>query len=353
VQLYGLKWFCYKYSIGVRLARRRSHERSNQIRIIDIALIAVILVLVAYIAYPAIKSAFTPAPAGKTLAGIDTPLTQSQLSVINNAPDSYFESAGEMLMNGSISGIAESNNIYYGNGFEAVLSNSTAPRTSVYTYDSKPSVIYAGAISCIYCGESRWAMAMALSRFGSFNSLYIGYSSFGDADVPTLYWKPNEYKTPNNFTYGNYYSSPYVNFFSAEYDSNITQGFQLPQVTDPISVFVSRAPNASYEEAYAYLNNTKDFQGTPFTIWGNSIDVGAVSVVFGESNNQSATNAVPLTDMTHQQILSQLSSFNTTFAYEEYAGADVYIAQLCAGMNNSAPICKLPAIKAFEHKMGL
>ena len=334
------------------MARRRAHAQRT-IRPLDMALIVVIAALVVYILYPMLKSAVTPAPPGKRLAGIDAPFTNAQLGTINNAPDSYFERAGEMLLNGSIPGVSESNNIYYGSGFEAVLSNGTAPKTAPYMYNGKPSVIYAGAISCIYCGESRWSMAMALSRFGSFNSLYIGYSSFGDADVPTLYWKPNEYKTPNKFTYGNGYSSAYVNFFSADYDSNITEGFQLPQVAHPIALFVSQAPNASYAAAFAHLNNTKDFQGTPFTIWGNSIDIGAASVVFGQSNNQSATNAVPLTEMTHRQILSQLSSFNTTFAYEEYAGADIYIAELCPSIGNSAPVCALPAIQAFEQKMGL
>jgi hypothetical protein len=64
--------------------------------------------------------------------------------------------------------------------------------SSRFSYNGKPSVIYIGAISCVWCGENRWAMAMALSRFGSFNSLYIGYSSIHDGDVPTLYWKPQE-----------------------------------------------------------------------------------------------------------------------------------------------------------------
>ena len=335
------------------MARRRTVKKARGIRPIDIVLIAIITVLAAYITYPIVKSATTPAPFGKTISGINTPLTATELGAINNAPNSYFEHAGEMLLNGSIPGVQESNNVYYSAGFEVSLSNGNMRNTAPFVFNGKPSVIYAGAISCIYCGEARWAMAMALSRFGTFNALYVGYSSFGDADVPTLYWLPNEYHTPNNITYGNDYSSSYINLFSADYDSNITQGFQLPQVSHPIGFFASHARNSTYQNAFSYLNATNDFQGTPFTIWGSVVNIGAASVVFGTSNNQSATNAVPLTEMTHQQILSQLSSFNTTFAYEEYAGADVYIAELCPSIGNSAPICTLPAIQAFEHMMGL
>lgn len=337
------------------MARRSAQGKARMkgIRHIDMLLVVVIVILVAYIAYPAVESEIKGAPAGKTISGINSPLTAAELGVINNAPNSYFEAAGEMLLNGSLPGVSESNGIYYGSGFEVVLVNGSSPVVQPFTYGGKPSVIYAGATSCIYCGEARWAMAMALSRFGSFNALYTGYSSFGDADVPTLYWAPNEYRLPNTVTYGNSYSSGYVNFFSADYDSNITQGFQLPSMAHPIAFFVAHAPNQSYRGALAYLNGTNYFEGTPFTLWGAQVDRGAVSVVFGASSNQSATNSVPLTYMTHKQILDMLAGFNSTFAYEEYAGADVYIAQLCPSIGNSAPVCSLPAISAFERKMGL
>ena len=57
--------------------------------------------------------------------------------------------------------------------------------------------------------------------------------------------------------------------------------------------------------------------------------------------------------MTHAQVLSQLSSFNDQFAWSEYAAADVYIAQVCPSINNTAPVCSLPAIKSIGSVMGL
>ncbi len=325
----------------------------RNLKLMNMILIVIVAALVVYVMYPMVAGAFTVQPPGKTLAGINNPLSQSQLSVINGAPDSSFERAGEMMLNLSIPGEGTQNGIYYGTDFQVVLASGS--RLPQFTYNGKPSVIYIGATSCLWCGENRWAMAMALSRFGSFNNLYTGYSSLHDADIPTLYWNPQELHVNGSANFGNQYSSSYINFFSAEYDSNITAGFEFPALSHPISYFVARAPNSSYSEAMEFMNGTQAFAGTPFTVWGTVLNRGADAVVLGTPQNASMSQggAIPITYMTHQQIFGQLQAFNTTFAYEEYAAADVYIAELCPSINNAAPVCKLPAIQSFEQKMGL
>ncbi len=328
-----------------------SHYAPRSVTLTNALLVIIIIVLASYIFYPAIKHYVYGGPFGNRLANIDKPLSASQLGTINNAPNSYFESAGNMLLNGSIPGEQVKNGTYTAPDFEALISGGAAQ--AAYVVNGKPSVIYIGAISCIYCGESRWAMALALSRFGNFSSLYTGYSSIGDGDVPTLYWNRDNYLS-NNVTYGNSYRSKYINFISADYDSNISQGFALPNISDPLQYFIDHAPNATYRNAMEYMNSTKDFQGTPFTLWGNSLDLGAVAVVFGVPNAQSTgSQKPPITYMTHSQILGQLSKFNSTLAVEDYVGADIYTAQICASINNTAAVCKLPIIVTFESKMGL
>ncbi|MCL4411643.1 DUF929 family protein [Candidatus Marsarchaeota archaeon] len=271
---------------------------------------------------------------GSRLTNIDQPLNSSELAVINNAPQSYFETAGAMLLNGSISDLVQ-----------VPTANSTY-KTQQFTYGGKPSVIYIGAISCIYCGENRWAMALALGQFGSFTKLYKGYSSFGDEDVPTLYWTNDNYTTPSGVGYGNGYHSNYINFFSADYESPIVEGFQV----QPLSYFVSLAPNSTYLAAMSFMNSTNKFEGTPFTLWGNVLSPGADGVVFGNTTPSGTT--LPLTYMTHEQVLSQFKNFNDRFAWGEYAAADVYIAYLCPAINNTASICSLPAIKQLEADAG-
>jgi hypothetical protein len=327
-------------------------EVVKRLEIIIALLIVMIAALAIYIIYPSLKLSIQGQPFGKRLTGINSPLSYSQLSVINNASNNNFEIAGEMLLNLSIPGVQMRNNTYSGPLFQVSLNHPLQLNSLVI--NGKPSVVYIGAISCIYCAENRWAMALALSRFGSFDKLYLGYSALQDGDIPTLYWLPQNYNSTGQIIYGNKYHSNYINFFSAEYDSEISAGFQFPAVQDPIQYFVANTTNSSYRTAMQFMHDTRLFQGTPFTFWGNSINMGADAVVFGNGTSQTAiSNNPPLTYMTHDQILGLLGSFKSTFAYEEYAAADVYIAETCPSLTNAPPICSLPAIKAIESRMGL
>ncbi|MEM3841371.1 MAG: DUF929 family protein [Candidatus Micrarchaeaceae archaeon] len=271
---------------------------------------------------------------GSRLTNIDQPLNASELSIINNAPNSYFEEAAQKLLDGNLT--------------DQVILNTynNSVHVGPYMLDGKPTVIYIGAISCVFCGENRWAMALALSRFGNFTTLYKGYSSFGDHDLPTLYWADDNYTVPEGVGFGNSYHSNYINFISADYLSPIVQGFEV----QPLSYFISKAPNSTYKNALIFMNATKQFQGTPFTLWGNTLITGADAVVFGNSTPTSAT--LPLTYETHSQVLSQLKNFNDQFAWGEYAAADVYIAYTCPYINDTATVCQLPAIKQLISYVG-
>ncbi|MEM0150106.1 MAG: DUF929 family protein, partial [Candidatus Micrarchaeaceae archaeon] len=271
-----------------------------------------------------------------------------EMAAINNASNSNFELAGEMVFN-TTPGNPFSET--YNNGsYEGVIYLTKPPKVSPYIVNGKPSVIYLGAISCFYCAENRWAMALALSRFGSFSKLFAGYSSYGDDDVPTIYWNQDNY-TAVGATFGNFYTSNYINFISADYDSPITGGFEFPQ--SGVSYFIGAAPNSTYKAAYQQVNSSKLFGGTPFSIWGAAAQDGADAVILGTAQAGQSTSMPPISYMTHRQILAQVASFNTTFAKEEYAAADVYIAELCPSINNTAQICSLPAIQKMEGVMGL
>jgi hypothetical protein len=320
-------------------ARRKKPGNANERRL-NYVLSIVIIILVVYILYS--QNLLTglgfakPQPLGNTTAGIDRPFDASSLSTMNNASNSNFETAGEMLLNGSLAGM-----VYYAN--RSVAGMPVGP----YVVNGKPSVIYIGAISCIYCGENRWAMALALTRFGRFNNLYTGYSAINDGDVPTIYWKPVNYTTSIGVSDGNMYSSNYINFISSDYESPIKAGFSM----GPVSYVLSTAPNITYRNAISLMNSTGKFQGTPFTLWGSVLVPGADGVVFG--NTTPTSDVLPLTYMTHKQVIAQLSAFNDRFAYAEYAAADVYVSYVCPSISNSAPVCALPAIQALMARENL
>ncbi len=333
-----------------------------KLRVLDYILITLVLIAIAVSAYqslyviPSLKSAIlsvnhgsTTLPAtvpsmvgnstsnfGSRLTNIDMPLNSSELSVINNAPDSNFVTAGNMFLNGTIADYI----------FKGPVNKSYIIKP--FISNGKASVIYIGATSCIYCGENRWAMALALSRFGNFSMLYKGYSALQDGDLPTLYWGDVNYTMAKGVEFGNGgYHSNYVNFIAGEYESPIKAGFQMA----PLSYFVESASNSTYSAAMAYANSTKLFQGTPFTLWGNVVMPGADAVVFGDSMPTNQT--LQLTYMTHEQVLQKLSSFNSQFAYAEYAAADVYTSFLCASLNNTPSVCSQPVIKSIEVQEGL
>ncbi|MGC8699936.1 MAG: DUF929 family protein [Candidatus Micrarchaeia archaeon] len=269
---------------------------------------------------------------GSRLTNINAPLNASELMVINNASDAYFEEAGMMLLNGSINDV--------GVGPQQI---------QPLIVNGKPAVIYLGAISCLYCSENKWAMALALGRFGKFGELFKGYSSFGDYDLPTLYWAPAEYNSSNGAAdFGDFYNSSYINFISIDYASQIRGSFAM----QPLSYFISAAEqtgSAPYIAAIQLINRLNNFQGTPYTIWGKYVVPGADAVDFGNVNPTQPP--IPLEYMTHEQVLAQLAHPNNTFAWREYAAADLYIAMTCASINNTAPVCSLPAIQQLEKRM--
>jgi len=276
-----------------------------------------------------------PGGLGSTIAGINTPLNSSALAVINDAPNAYFEKAGEEFMNGSLSD-------------PVFLSTNKVPG---FTLNGKTSVVYLGSITCVFCGENRWAMALALSRFGSFSKLFIGYSALGDSDVPTLYWSPVNYNGSSD-AIGGYYSSSVISFLPVEDTHPITGGFALNTLSKMESN-INATGNQTYINVFGYIlnlsnNKTTVFQGTPYTVWGNYQFSGADAEIFG--NTTPSGNSLPLTYETHGQVLSQLANPTDQFAQGEYAAADVYIAALCKSINNNASVsvCALPAIISME-----
>jgi Domain of unknown function (DUF929) len=274
----------------------------------------------------------TTSPLGLTLYKLNAPLNASQLDVFNEAPSAYFETAGEMFLNGSITNTVGSSVVY---GPQVI-------------YNGKPTVVYVGANTCIFCGENRWAMALALGRFGNFSRLFVGYSSLQDGDLPTVYWAPSEYNTSQGFVFGNFYNSSYFSFVSMEYQSPITDEVQLPS----LSYLLQQADdttNYAYSYSVDLIGTLNYYIGTPYTTWGRYIVPGADAEDFG--NSSLTSSKYPLANLTHTQVFADLSHPKDQFGWTEYAAADLYVAMVCATINNTAPICSLNAIQQIEQQL--
>jgi len=65
------------------------------------------------------------------------------------------------------------------------------------TLDGMPHVAYVGAEFCPYCAAERWAMAVALSRFGTFTRLPLSHSAVEDtfSNTQTVTFRGSEYRS--------------------------------------------------------------------------------------------------------------------------------------------------------------
>jgi hypothetical protein len=147
--------------------------------------------------------------------------------------------------------------------------------------NGEPLVTYVGAEYCPYCAAERWALAVALSRFGTFSNLSGTHSSSTDV-------YPN---TQTLSFYGSSYSSPYVDFQAVEETTNQPVGSSYQTL---------QAPTA----AQSALLATYDTQGSiPF------VDIGNKYVITGASYSPQL-----LQGLSRAQIAAQLNDASSPVA---------------------------------------
>jgi len=114
------------------------------------------------------------------------------------------------------------------------------------TSGGKPEMLYIGAEFCPYCGAERWAMAQALSRFGTFTTPLHGIHSSGtDTD-------PN---TPTLTFYKSSYSSKYLTFTPVENEDRNRGALQNT--------------TSAQQALWVKYDTTNGSQGYPFIDFGN------------------------------------------------------------------------------------
>lgn len=191
---------------------------------------------------------------------------------------------------------------------------------SALTADGKPRVLYVGAEYCPYCATERWAMVVALSRFGTFSNL--GQTASSPSDV-----------FPNTATlsfHGSSYSSSYLAFTGVEQRSN--------QVVNG-----SYAPLDTLSAADTAIMQRLDTQGSiPF------VDIGGRYLIVGASYDPSV-----LAGKTHAQIASALSDPTSPIAKGVDGTANVVTAGLCKLTNGQpATVCTSAGVQAAAGKLG-
>jgi hypothetical protein len=207
-----------------------------------------------------------------------------------------------------------------GSPSSVVLPTKVGNGTVLQAADGKPLITYVGAEYCPYCAAERWALAVALSRFGTFENLSGTRSSSTDVypDTQTLSF------------YGSSYSSPYVDFQAVEEATNQPAGASYQAL---------QAPTAAQSALMAKF----DTQGSiPF------LDIANRYVVTGSSFSPQV-----LQGLSRSQIAAALSNPNSPVAQAIDGAANVIAAAISSVTGNQpASVGSSASIAAIEQKLG-
>jgi thiol-disulfide isomerase/thioredoxin len=195
------------------------------------------------------------------------------------------------------------------------------------TANGKPLVVYLGAEYCPYCAAERWAMVVALFRFGSFTNLGATHSASED-----IY--------PNTATlsfHGATYSSNYLDFQGVETQTNQRSGNTYTTLDTPT---VAQAQLAQKFNAPPYVSSAAA-GAIPFVDFGNRYLISGAS--YGPQI---------LAGLSSGQIASALSDPTNPVAMAVDGTANAITAVLCKLTNGQpASVCTSKAVTAFQGKL--
>jgi hypothetical protein len=193
----------------------------------------------------------------------------------------------------------------------------TGPRL---TLGPKPEVLYMGAEYCPYCAAERWALIVALSRFGTFSGLATTHSASRNGAGTA---EPYAYTRSWTFAHVQY-ESKYLAFVGVELSNNVpdkaTGNYGPLQNPTRFEQSVMNKYDAPPYVAAA------DSGTIPFTDFGNRY------MIVGASYNPSLLSGLSWT-----QIASDLRNPSSPVAMAVLGTANYMTAALCQ-MTNDHPV---------------
>jgi thiol-disulfide isomerase/thioredoxin len=296
--------------IAAQRAAARQAEQRRRILIAGGSVLAVIIIIVGFIVFKANKGTTPPAAtSSSTLSG--TALA-SVVSKVTTVPASALNSVG--------SGTA-----------------SSKPQTisgTALTSGGKPEMLYMGAEYCPYCAAERWAMIVALGRFGTFSGLATIHSAAADG-------AGNKEPYPNTPTWtflNAKYTSQYLVFSTVEMQTNVpdkTTGSytDLQTPTSAQNALIDKYDAAPYISA-------ADAGSIPFVDFGNKyMSVGA-----------SYTPQV-LAGLSWSQIATDLSNPSSAVAKGVDGTANYMTAAICKLTGNQPASACTSAVQSLESQI--
>ena len=199
----------------------------------------------------------------------------------------------------------------------------TVSNAPALTLNGKPEMLYVGGTYCPFCAAERWAMTVALDRFGSFSGLQFIHSSPTDGNVATLSFAKASY------------TSKYVSFNPVEWYG------ETPDSSSPTGYATLDVPSQAEQAIFDKYN------APPYVPSGNK---GAFPFVdFGNKFLISGAQYAPtdLGTMTWSQIAAAVRNPSSKVAQDIDSAANSITAAICK-MTNHQPgsVCSSAAAKA-------
>jgi thiol-disulfide isomerase/thioredoxin len=192
---------------------------------------------------------------------------------------------------------------------------------SPLTAGGKPEVLYMGAEYCPYCAAERWAMAQALSRFGTFSWVGLIHSSSTDV-YPS---------TPTLTFYKSSYTSKYLTFTPVEMQDVDKKPLQTP--TSAQNALLSQYDRAPYTNSPGAI---------PF------IDIANKYGLIGGSSYLPTS----LKGLSWTQVATAMSSPSSPVAKQVLGAANMLTAAICKATNaQPSSVCTTPTITTLQGKL--
>ncbi|HEY6296805.1 MAG TPA: DUF929 family protein [Streptosporangiaceae bacterium] len=222
-----------------------------------------------------------------------------------------------------------------GNGGGEVTARPIALGGAPLAANGKPEMFYFGSEYCPYCAAERWAMIVALGRFGTFSGLAIIRSAAADGAG-----EAEPYPDTATWTFAKAtYSSPYLDFTSVENLSNIpdpsTGGYTTLET-----------PTAAQQALVA------KFDGPPYVPPANAgaipfIDFGNKYGIFGASYSPQV-----LAGLSWSQIAGDLSNPDSAVGDAIGGTANYLTAAICAMTGNQPASACTATVRSLETQIG-
>jgi hypothetical protein len=289
-------------SARAQLALERARQEKRRRQLFWVAL-PVVVVLVTVATLIAVRFA----GGGSATSGASTPANASEEAVIR-AVTSVPAAALDTVGAGS-AGITPPHSI-------------SAP---ALTAEGKPKVLYVGAEYCPYCAAERWAMVVALSRFGTFSGLGLTTSSATDV-YPS---------TPTLTFHGATFTSDTISFTGVETESNQPAEGGYAQL-DSLSPADQQTFSTYNQPPYASSSGSIPF-----------VDIGGKYLISGASYDPNV-----LQGKTHQEIATAIADPTTDIAQAVNGTANLITAAICRSTANApASVCTASGVQAAAKQL--